>query len=89
MLTAIEEVSGALGTLNKGDAWSTDLRASVEVLDLIFAKFFKALELPNLMRKSDYHELAALVPRESIDEEVVEVLDMIVDVSKRAVSRLP
>ena len=38
------------------------------------------------MRKSDYHELAALVPRDQIDKEVVEVLDAILETANRAVT---
>jgi hypothetical protein len=31
--------------------------------------------MPNLMRKSDYHQLAAYVAPDDIDQEVVTVLD--------------
>jgi hypothetical protein len=46
--------------------------------------FFEELDLPNLMRKSDYHRLADLVPKELIDPEVSLVLDKIVEVASSA-----
>lgn len=42
------------------------------------------IDYPNLMRKTDYHTLAPYVPRESIDPEIAEVLDSIVEVAERS-----
>lgn len=36
------------------------------------------------MRKTDYHVLVPFVPAETIDPEIVEVLDQIVDIASRA-----
>jgi hypothetical protein len=36
------------------------------------------------MQKTDYHELAHLVPRDQIDPEIREKLDRILDVASRA-----
>jgi hypothetical protein len=50
----------------------------------VFESFYAVLELPNLMRKSDYHRLADLVPEELIDPEVSLVLDQVVAVASSA-----
>jgi hypothetical protein len=60
------------------------VKASDDFLDPVFESFFAALELPNLMRKSDYHRLADLVPEELIDPEVSLVLDQVVAVASSA-----
>ena len=61
-----------------------DLKASDEFLDSLFGTFFKELNLPNLMRKTDYHTLAPYVPLEQIDPEIREKLDTIVEVARAA-----
>ena len=63
--------------------WKT-VKASDEFLDLVFDRFYAHLELPNLMRKTDYHRLASLVPVDLIADEVREKLDGIVAVADRA-----
>jgi len=40
--------------------------------------------LPNLLRQTDYHVLARLVPKEEIDPEITTKLDGIVSVAKKA-----
>ncbi|MBM4061127.1 MAG: AAA family ATPase [Planctomycetes bacterium] len=67
-----------------GDRFWRDTRASDGLLDPVFAEFFTQLGLPNLMRKTDYHRLARLVPARAIDPEVVQVLDAIAAVAERA-----
>ena len=66
------------------DAWWRDTKMSDEFLDRVFDEYFKQLELPNLFRKTDYHRLASLVPKEDIDPEITEKLDLIVNVAKTA-----
>lgn len=63
--------------------WTTDNKAS-DVLDRLFERFFTRLALPNLMRKTNYHELALNVPKERIDPEISMVLDSIVEVALKA-----
>lgn len=84
----IAEVSSALEILHKPGPWSKDIKASDDFLDPLFERYFAALNLPNLLRKTDYHVLARLVPRELIAPEVVEKLDAIVAVAQRARPRL-
>ncbi len=66
------------------DRFWHETKVSEQLLDLVFEAFFKSLELPNLMRKRDYHELARFVPKVSIDREVVDVLDAIANVAENA-----
>ena len=84
MAEAIAEVGQALETLGRPGPWSPDIKASSDFLDPVFERYFRKLDLPNLMRKTDYHLLAGLVPREQIDGEVVEKLDAIVHVAAQA-----
>jgi energy-coupling factor transporter ATP-binding protein EcfA2 len=87
MEASIAEVETAMATLRKGSPWSPDTKVSDDFLDPLFENYFKRLGLPNLMRKTDYHELARLVPRSLVDKEVVEVLDRVVSTSSRAVPK--
>lgn len=54
--------------------WSDETKATDEFLDRLFERFFEALELPNLLRKSDSHELAPFVVPEVLDSKVTDVL---------------
>lgn len=67
--------------------WSPDVKASDEVLDRVFRLFFKRMQLPLQLRKSDYHTLAGLVPKDKLDREISEKLDAIVTVAKQATPR--
>jgi hypothetical protein len=77
MEESIREVSEALKTLDKGELWSPDIKATDDFLDPVFKKFFKKLGLPLVLRKTDYHVLAKLLPPESMDPEVTRKLDII------------
>ncbi len=66
------------------DRWWRTEKLSDAFLDPVFERFFEKLRLPNLMRKTDYHQLAALVPADRIDEEVGRVLDLVVEVASSA-----
>lgn len=83
MEESIAEVENALRTLGK-DPWSGDVKASDEFLDPVFKLFYKKLELPNLMSKTNYHELAGFVPIAAIDPEVRDALDAITKVAEQA-----
>jgi hypothetical protein len=84
MQESIQEVERAMETLGKGSPWSPDTKVSDDFLTPLFAGFFKRLDLPNLMSKSDYHSLAYSVPAEEIDSEVTEVLDAVLAVARNA-----
>ncbi|NUN97937.1 MAG: AAA family ATPase, partial [Candidatus Omnitrophica bacterium] len=88
MRETIREVSVALATLGHPSPWDPKIKASDEFLDPLFKKFFAKLRLPLAFRKSDYHNLARLLPKSGIDSEVVEKLDLIVTTAKRATPRV-
>ncbi len=87
MQESITEISAALKILKKLDPWSPDIKATDDFLDPLFDKYFEKLGLPNLLRKADYHILARLVPKEKIDPEIIEKLDAIVEIAKKAKPR--
>lgn len=84
MEESIDEVEKAMATLGKGSPWSADTKVSDDFLDPLFVEYFRRLKLPNLMRKTDYHELARLVPKNSVDRDVRETLDRVVEISRQA-----
>ncbi|MBI2060112.1 MAG: AAA family ATPase [Nitrospirae bacterium] len=78
MNESIDEIASALAALRKPAPWSPDIKASDDFLDPLFKRFYEALSLPGLLRKTDYHTLAPFVPIDQIDKEVREKLDTIV-----------
>ncbi len=85
MREAISEVSGALATLHGRSPWDADVKASDEVLTPVFRAYFARLDLPDLMNKKSFHELADHVPDDGIDPEIGEKLDAIVAVCADAI----
>ncbi len=88
MVECIREITAALQTLGRSDPWSSEVKASDDFLNPLFELFFRKLGLPNLLRKTDYHILAGLVPTHQIDAEVVAKLDGIVAVASQAKPRV-
>jgi hypothetical protein len=84
MQESIHEVASAMETLGKGSPWSPDTKVSDDFLTPVFERFFKRLQLPNLMSKSGYHNLAYSIPLEQIDKEITEVLDAVLTVAESA-----
>jgi ABC-type taurine transport system ATPase subunit len=84
MDAAIGEIEAALRTLEKPSPWGPDLKVSNEFLDPLFGTFYSKLGLPNLMSKTDYHELARFVPKDALAPEVRETLDLIFKIAGRA-----
>jgi len=66
------------------DRWWVDTKISDQFLDRVFEAFYRNLGLPDLMRKTDYHGLAAYVLRDEVSPDIVAVLDEIVRVKSRA-----
>jgi AAA ATPase domain/AAA domain, putative AbiEii toxin, Type IV TA system len=66
------------------DSWWINMKATDDFLDPLFADYYKKQNLQNLMRKSNYHELARFVAPGDIALEVAEKLDKIVAVAKTA-----
>lgn len=80
----ISDLVPRLAQNDPGDRWWVTTKASDEFLDRVFEEYFKRLNLPNLMRKTNYHQLARLVPKELIEPEIVEKLDAILEVATAA-----
>jgi len=76
MVETIERIAGARIELGD-DPWGPDIKASEQFLEPLFTRFFARLSLPNLMGKTDYHELARFLRPDQIDPEIVAVLDAI------------
>ncbi|MEW6366083.1 MAG: hypothetical protein AB1714_15750 [Acidobacteriota bacterium] len=84
MHQCIEDLVPPIALRDKSDRWWREVKASDDFFDRLFQAFYDKLGLPNLMRKTDYHVLARFMPPDEIDQEVTNVLDMILDVAKRA-----
>ncbi len=77
MREAVAEVSTALRTLGKGSPWGEDMKVRDDFLKPLFESYFRRLNLPNLMQKKNFHELADHVPEDEIDPEIREKLDAV------------
>ncbi len=84
MRESIEELEAALRTLGKESPWDPQAKVSDDFLGPLFQNYFKKLEIPNLMAKKNFYELAFFVPVEKIDPEVREKLDAIAGVAAMA-----
>ena len=83
MEKAIAEVTHLL-EIDEKSPWSSDVKATDEVLDRIFRVFFKEVALPLTFRKRDYHLLTGFLSKQQIAPEVIEKLDAIVAIAARA-----
>ncbi len=88
MREAVEEVRVAMETLGRGSPWSEDSKVSDDFLTPLFRRYFQKIELPNLMNKKDFYELAEYVPERELDPEISEKLDAIAQVAQEARPRL-
>ena len=83
MNSVIQDLVPPIALREPVDSYWRDVKAS-ELLDRVFEKFFQQLQLPNLMRKTAYHRLAALARPDELDNEVVDILDGIVETAEQA-----
>ena len=89
MEECIAAIEQALQTLGGPAPWGPDIKASDEFLDPLFARFYAGLGSPNLLRKTDYHQLARFLEAGAIDVEVTAKLDAIAAAAHRARPRAP
>ncbi|MFC1601826.1 AAA family ATPase, partial [Candidatus Sumerlaeota bacterium] len=87
MNSAVAEVEQAMATLEKGSPWDPQTKVSDDFLTPVFRKYFDKLGQPNIMAKTNFHELAPFVPVSELDPEIGEKLDAIVQVAKAATPR--
>lgn len=85
MTEVIGEVEAAMTTLGRGSPWGGDTKVSDDFLTPLFEAYYKRLDLPNLMRKTNFHVLADHVPDDEIDPEIIEKLDAIARTEAAAV----
>ena len=85
---SIEAIEEALKRLGKGSPWNPDIKASDDFLNPLFADYFARLGLPNVMPKRSYHVLARHVPRDEIDPEITDRLDVIGRIAEAAEGRV-
>jgi len=83
MQQCISDLIPPIALKDPQDPWWWEERAS-QLLERLFREFFRRLQLPYLMNKSDYHELAFFLPAARIDPEVTEKLDAVSTVAQRA-----
>jgi len=87
MKEAMREVINAKQVLDESfEPWSSDIKATDDLLDPVFHRYFRKLDLPLLFRKSDYHQLASLVSVKQVDPDITVKLDAIVEVAEKAES---
>ena len=84
MQESIQEIQEALETLGKGSPWDSNTKVSDDFLTPLFENYFRKLNLPNVMAKKNFHELARFVPKDRLDPELKEKLDAIVGVANSA-----
>ncbi len=85
MAAAIDEVAEALAVLGKPDPFGSEIKASDEFLDPVFAAYFRKIGSPNTMNKTDYHTLVDFLAPETVDPEIRAMLDALLAVAERAV----
>lgn len=84
MRESIEDFVPRAALRDINDAYWRTVKASDDLLDRVFDAFFLKLGMPNLLRKSAYHQLAIHVAPADIDPEIIMVLDLIVGIAQRA-----
>jgi len=87
MDACLERLLSPAALEDSDDSSWINVKASDEFLDRLFEQFFKRLGHPNLLNKSNYHELARFVPKDLISAEVNEVLDLICETARSAQPR--
>ena len=86
MNEAIAEIESAMATLDQGSPWDASVKVSDIFLTPLFRAYFQKLDLPNLMNKRDFYELANYIPEDEISPEITDKLDAIARVAESAIS---
>lgn len=89
MRGAITQIEEAMKALGKKSPWDAEVKVSDDFLIPLFRTYFDKLDLPNLMNKKNFYELAECVPKNEIDPEIGEKLDAIVAVAEIATGNPP
>jgi hypothetical protein len=84
MEESIREMSDAWEKLGRPSPWSDDIKATDDFLEPLFRAFSQKLRLPLLLRKNEYSKLVLFTDPDESSAEIVEKLDAILEVAKRA-----
>lgn len=84
MQAAISEVTAARRTLGQADPFDEQTKASDDCLAPVFRLYFRKLSLPNMMEKTNFHELVRFVPENRISPEISAKLNEIVRIAGQA-----
>lgn len=84
MTKAIAELELALKTLDKGTPWSDDFKVSDDFMEPLFRKYSEKLSIPLVLRKKEFYKLIKFLERDSIENEIIEKLDLIIKTAKKA-----
>jgi hypothetical protein len=87
MEKSITEIEAALVTLGRPSPWSPDAKVTDDFLKPLFESFFKKINLPNELQKTNYHVLARHISPDHLDPEVTAALDDLYAVFQSASSR--
>lgn len=80
----ITRLESALQITNRPSPWSTEIKATDDFLDPLFANLSKELGIPLCLRKNAYSTLTNLMHKDEIDPEVSLKLDAIYEIAKKA-----
>lgn len=86
MNQCIDELEAALRQLGRGSPWDADMKVSDDFLTPLFRNYFDKLNLPNLMAKKSFYELAGYLEADEITPEVMQKLDTIAAVATEAIN---
>lgn len=84
MEECISKLEAALSTTRKPSPWDGDLKVSEEFLEPLLEAYCEQSAIPiEAMRKKDFYRFAETLPLEELDSEFIDMLDLIVSVSKK------
>ncbi len=80
----IKDLVPPIALRDRDNPWWSNTKVTDDFLDPLFERFFNEVDMPNIMRKTNYHVLTKYLKKEDIDPEVLEKLDAIVNVAQQA-----
>lgn len=85
MVASIDEFEKSFIVINKISPWDDNVKASEDVLEKLLSNYFEKLDLSvNGLSKGRYYEIVQYMDMDLIDQEVIQKLEAILEVSKKA-----
>jgi ABC-type multidrug transport system ATPase subunit len=81
MRLACKKIIPPIAMENPDDEYWNDRKASEEI-ERIFKEYARSMNLPNLITKGNFWEILNYIPKNDIDNEVIEKLDVIYSIAK-------